>query len=91
MQINKKPGIDIISLDFLKKWSSVLKNAERQLIQSLLSEAKVVSKAIQNKFERTLREMFSENFKARRNKVEQQREALVVAQANSRHKKWLNN
>ena len=91
MQINKKPGIDIISLDFLKKRSSVLKNAERQLIQSLLSEAKVVSKAIQNKFERTLREMFSENFKARRNKVEQQREALVVAQANSRHKKWLNN
>ena len=49
---------------FLQKWKSVLRNAERQLIELLLTEAKVVSRAVEDKFERKLREMFTE-----RNKV----------------------
>ena len=61
LQINKKPGIQTISLEFPEKWNSFLRNAERQLIELLLTEAKVVSKAVQNKFERKLREMFLEN------------------------------
>ena len=51
-QINKKPGIQTISLDFLEKWNSVLRIAERQLIELLLTEAKVVSKMIEDKFEK---------------------------------------
>ena len=50
LKINKKPSIQIISLDFLEKWNSVLRNAERQLIELLLTEAKVVSKVVEDKF-----------------------------------------
>ena len=49
-KINKKPSIQIISLDFLEKWNSVLRNAERQLIELLLTKAKVVSKVVEDKF-----------------------------------------
>ena len=35
LQINKKPGTQTISLDFLEKCNSVLRNAERQLIELL--------------------------------------------------------
>ena len=37
LQINKKPGIQTI----LEKWNSVLRNAERQLTELLLTETKV--------------------------------------------------
>ena len=57
-QINKKPDIQIISLGFPEKLNSVLRNAEKQLIELLLTEAKVVSKAVEDKFEKKLREMF---------------------------------
>ena len=66
------------------------KNAEKQLIKLLLAEAKVVSKAVEDKFERKLREMLSENFRAAKNKVKQQRKTLVISLRNRRHKKWLN-
>ena len=57
-QINKKTDIQIISLGFPEKLNSVLRNAEKQLIELLLTEAKVVSKAVEDKFEKKLREMF---------------------------------
>ena len=66
------------------------KNAEKQLIKLLLTEAKVVSKAVEDKFERKLREMLSENFRAAKNKVKQQSKTLVISLRNRRHKKWLN-
>ena len=50
---------------FLQKWKSVLRNAERQLIELLLTEAKVVSRAVEDKFERKLREMFTERSKVK--------------------------
>ena len=52
LQIDKKPGIQVISLEFLEKWNSVQRNAERQLIELLLTKAKVVSKKVEEKFER---------------------------------------
>ena len=66
------------------------KNAEKQLIKLLLTEAKVVSKAVEDKFERKLREMLSENFRAAKNKVKQQSKTLVISLRNRRHKKWPN-
>ena len=50
---------------FLQKWKSVLRNAERQLIELLLTEAKVVSRAVEDKFERKLREIFTERSKVK--------------------------
>ena len=67
LQINKNPGIQIISLDFFEKWNSVLRNAERQLIELLFTEAKVVSKAVEDRFDRKLREMIPENFRSATN------------------------
>ena len=66
------------------------KNAEKQLIKLLLTEAKVASKAVEDNFERKLREMLSENFRAAKNKVKQQCKTLVISLRNRRHKKWLN-
>ena len=40
------------SLDFLEKWNSVLRNAGRQLIELLITEAKVGSKAVEDKFKK---------------------------------------
>ena len=90
LQINKKPGIQTIPLDFFEKWNSVLRNAERQLIELFLTKAKIVSKAVVDKFERKLREIFPENFRATRNKVKQQSETLVISLRKRHHKKWLN-
>ena len=59
-------------------------------MELLLTGAKVVSKAVEDRFERKLREKFPENFRAARNKVKQQSETLVIALRNRRHKKWLN-
>ena len=58
LQINKKPGIQIISLDFFEKWNLVLRNAERQFIKLLPTEAKVVSNVVEDMFERKLIEIF---------------------------------
>ena len=88
LQINKKPGIQTISLDFFEKWNSVLRNAERQLVELFLTEAKILSKAVVDKFERKLREMFPENFRAARNKLKQQSKTLVISLRNRHHKKW---
>ena len=90
LQINNKACIQTISLDVLEKWKSVLRNAERQLIELLLTVAKVVSYVVEDTFERKLREMFTENFRVARNKVKQQSETLVTALRNKLHKKWLN-
>ena len=73
----KKTGIQTISLEFLEKWNSFVRNAERQLIELLLTEAKIVSKSTENKFEKKRREVFPENFRAARNKVKQRRERIV--------------
>lgn len=69
LQINKKPIFQIIPIVFLEAWGSVLRNVERQLIEFLLTEAKVVSKAVVDKCEVKSREIFQENFRATRNKV----------------------
>ena len=62
------------------------KKSYRQLIELLITEAKVVSKAIEDKFERTLREMFPKNFRVARKKIKQQSETLVIVLRNRRHK-----
>ena len=72
LQINKKPRIQIISLDVFEKLSSFLRNAERQLTEFLLRETKVVFKAVEDKFGQKLREMFQENFRSAREKLKQQ-------------------
>ena len=44
----KKTGIQAISQDFLEKWNSVVRNAEWQLIELLLTEAKIVYKSAED-------------------------------------------
>ena len=90
LQTNKKPCVPAISIDFLEEWNSVLRNAQRHLIEPVLTEVKVVSKAVEDKFERKLREMFPEKFTTARNKVKQQSKKLVITLRNRHHKKWLN-
>ena len=68
----------------------VLRNAERQFIKLLPTEAKVVSNVVEDMFERKLIEIFPWNFRAARNKVKKQSEKLVIALRNRRHRKWLN-
>ena len=55
-------------------------------MELLITEAKVVSKAIEDKFERTLREMFPKNFRVARKKIKQQSETLVIVLRNRHHK-----
>ena len=51
---------------------------ERQLIEFLLTEAKVVSKAVVDKCEVKSREIFQENFRATRNKVKNKSKGYLL-------------
>ena len=35
LKIKKKPGINVISSDFMQQWNSALKNTERYLVELL--------------------------------------------------------
>ena len=62
LQINRKPGIQAVSVNFIEKWNEILKGTERKLVELLLTESVIVSKTIEAKFEKKLKETFPKNF-----------------------------
>ena len=62
LQINRKPGLQAVSVNFIEKWNEILKGTERKLVELLLTESVIVSKTIEAKFEKKLKETFPKNF-----------------------------
>ena len=50
--INRKPGIYTVSINFFERWNSILNKTVQKLVELLLTEAAVVSKPTENKFEK---------------------------------------
>ena len=40
LQINRKPGIQTVPVDFIEKWNEILKGTERKLVKLLLNGMK---------------------------------------------------
>ena len=57
-RINRKPGIQTVSVDFIEKWNEILNGTERKLVELLLTDSVTVSKTIEGKFEEKLKETF---------------------------------
>ena len=90
LRINRKPGIQTVSVDFIEKWNEILKGTERKLVKLLLTESVIVSKTIEDKFEEKLKGTFPKNFRSIRNQIKQQSKKVVTTLENGRRKKWLN-
>ena len=67
-----------------------MKGTERKLVELLLTESVIVSKAIEDKFEEKQKETFPNNFRSIRNQIKQQSKEVVTTLENRRRKKWLN-
>ena len=48
LRINRKPGIQTVSVNFIERWNSILKETERKLVELLLTEPVIVSKTMEN-------------------------------------------
>ena len=77
LRINRKPGIQTASVNFIEKWNEILK-IEQKLVELLLTESVIVSKTIEDKFEEKLKETFPKNLKSIRNQIKQQSKEVVT-------------
>ena len=62
----KNPGINAISSNFMNRWNSALKIAERSLVELLREETEKVVVSLDTAFENSLQEAFSGNVQATR-------------------------
>ena len=74
LRINRKPGIQTVSVNFIEKWNEILKGTDRKLVELLLMESVIVSKTIGEK----LKETFPKNFKSIRNQIKQESKKVVT-------------
>ena len=77
-RINRKPGIQTVSVDFIEKWNKILKETERKSVELPLTVSVIVSKRIEDKFEEKLKETFPKNFRSIRNQIKQQSKEAVT-------------
>ena len=54
--IKIKPGINVISPDFMQQWNSALQNTERRLVELLRDETTKIVSLLDVKFETSLKE-----------------------------------
>ena len=89
LRMNRKPGIQTVSVDFTQKWNEILKGTERKLVELLLTESVILSKTIEDKSEVKLKETFPKSFRSLRNQIKKQSKEVVTKLDNRRRKKWL--
>ena len=69
LRIKKNPGINVISSDFMNRWNSALKTAERSLVELLREETEKVMASLDTAFENSLKEVSSRNVQVARARV----------------------
>ena len=69
LQLKKYHQIETISEDFPTKWSNILYDAERKLVNLLLDETKVMHKKMENDFDEVLRISYSHNYTDMENEI----------------------
>ena len=69
LQWKKYAQIETILEDFPTKWSNILYNAERKLVNLLLDETKVMHKKLENEFDQVLRISYPHNYTDLKNEI----------------------
>ena len=88
LRIKKKPGINVISPDFMQQWNSALKNTERCLVELLRDETKKIVSSLDVEFETSLKEAYPRNLKAPREHIIKENVHLVESLQRRRNEKW---
>ena len=88
LQLKKLPQIETISEDFPTKWSNILYDAERKLVNLLLDETKVMHKKMENDFEEVLRTSYPHNYTDMENEIIGRNITLKITLRERRKKKW---
>ena len=84
----QKPGINVISPNFMQQWNSALKNTERRLVELLRDETKKIVSSLYVEFETSLKEAYPRNLKGTRERVIKENVHLVESLRIRRNKKW---
>ena len=88
LRIKKKPGINVISPDFMQQWKSALKNTERCLVELLRDETKKIVSSLDVEFETSLKEAYPRNLKAAKERIIKVNVDLAESLQRRRNKKW---
>ena len=88
LQIKKNPGINVISSDFMNRWNSALKVAERSLVELLGEESEKVVASLDTAFENSLKEAFSGNVEVARARIIKNGKYLAESLQKRRNSKW---
>ena len=86
--IKIKPGINVISPDFMQQWNSALQNTERRLVELLRDETTKIVSLLNVKFETSLEEAYLKNLKAAREHVIKENVHPVESLRRRKNKKW---
>ena len=88
LRIKKNPGINMTSSDFMNRWNSALKIAERSLVELLREETEKVVASLDTAFENSLKEVSSGNVQVARARVIKNGKHLAETLPKSRNSKW---
>ena len=88
LQLKKLPQIETTSEDFPTKWSNILYNAERKLVNLLLDETKVMHEKMENDFDEVLRTSYPQNYTNMKNEIMERNITLKITLSERRKKKW---
>ena len=69
LQLQKLAQIETITEDFSTKWSNIIYDAERKLVNVLLYETKVMHKNLENDFDEVLRISYPHNYTDMKNEI----------------------
>ena len=87
LRIKKKPGINVISPDFMQQWNSALKNTESCLVKLLRDETKKIVSSLDVELETSLKEAYPRNLKAARERIIKENLHLVESLQRRRSEK----
>ena len=88
MQLQKLAQIETISKDVSTKWSNIIYDAERKLVNILLYETKVMHKNLENDFDEVLRISYPLNYTDIKNEIMGRNIILKITLSERRKKKW---
>ena len=88
LQLKKKAQIETVSEDFSVKWTNVLYDAERKLVQLLLNESQLMYDKTDKELNNPIKSGYPENSLDIKNEIIDQNSTLKIALNERRVKKW---
>ena len=89
LKLKKEPGFVPVMGQFNKKWSSILFDAERSLVELLLSELDNVIKKIKTEFDQELRKQYPDCTDVKKMEIMQKHQGYKKKIAMRRKSKWV--